>query len=1142
MWRQRGAVAPTLLALALVGAALVPAVAAGGGRTAPVYARTLARLEALEHPTGLAAQAPAAAVGASALAALALAETGQSAPARSLWTTLARCEGVGGRWPALLSARTGAPLPGTGPSYSGLGLALAALYVAGRDGTQPDRLWRPAWPAAARVSAYLRANVGADGLGLPDDGPWQGGAFAYWAYSQGMYVVGLDAAGDIALALGHGTVALADADAAATIETTLETPDDAPLPGFWDDVTHHYDQAQGAGGGPENGIDASLTALWALGALPAASARAADSLSAIDMALGAGGMLQPYAGAPASLGPAVADQLLGAVDAVDLGQIGAARRTIALYRGGGGVGAAAAYVLAVRRLEGVNPAVPAPVLEAGAYVPSATTSLGGLPYVDLTAVARPMGAAAIRLRLADDDGELRWAMAAAPGQAGRMAADAFVLYVGRAGERGIRRGLDGGRLGLGAAMAVVFSVAGRASRYGVVHGAWRRLGPVVGADLRRSAGAATGAVPASALLPAGGVPASGAHLALEPAWLAPTGGRTAEVDLTPVRYRWTGPGLAPLDGVPSAALIQRLTVDRARYVPGEVVHVTAMLVNGGLGPLAATLWILPSRLGTRLRAPAAVPVHLAVGQARTYTVSWRPPPTDDEGYLLEAVVRRRDGTTAATAVTAADVSASWTTYPRYGYLTSFGAGAGLESAWTMSILNLYHLDALQFYDWQWQHGQPLAGTVSRPAPAWTNVAGVTNLRQSVLALIGAAHRYGMRAFEYDLAYGAWAQTVGHRGGPSAAWALYGAPGCRDPLSYPLPAGWQTPAIDLFDPASRAWQTYLLARERAVFEAYPFDGWQVDQLGDLGPTYTCAGAPVDLPDALSAFLVQAHKALGRPLIFNAVGGYAEDAVAVPPSPVAVSYIEAWPSSGQVTYADLRRAIESAARDSGGRLATIVAAYPDSSAAADFSDGEPGTFGAAGVRLLDAVIFASGGDHIELGDQAQMLSGPYFPSTAMAMSGSLAAAMLAEANFVTAYERALRGPGLHDLAAPVTLSGAPVSSDGRAGAVWAFARGEAGLDVVELINLTGRRSAAWNDPEGVDPAPPVLHALAVRLAVSAPVASVAVASPDIDGGVARSLAFAEVVRGGRDEVVVRVPSLDDWDTVLIRLGGRAPARPR
>ena len=53
----------------------------------------------------------------------------------------------------------------------------------------------------------------------------------------------------------------------------------------------------------------------------------------------------------------------------------------------------------------------------------------------------------------------------------------------------------------------------------------------------------------------------------------------------------------------------------------------------------------------------------------------------------------------------ADVSSSWVKFPRYGYVCSYEETE--ETAEKIALMNRYHINAIEYYDWQALHHQPL---------------------------------------------------------------------------------------------------------------------------------------------------------------------------------------------------------------------------------------------------------------------------------------------------------------------------------------------------------------------------------------------------------------------------------------------------
>ena len=142
------------------------------------------------------------------------------------------------------------------------------------------------------------------------------------------------------------------------------------------------------------------------------------------------------------------------------------------------------------------------------------------------------------------------------------------------------------------------------------------------------------------------------------------------------------------------------------------------------------------------------------------------------------------------------------------------------------------------------------------------------------------------------------------------------------------------------------------------------------------------------------------------MFNAVGQYGQQQIATN-SDLAFLYTECWPFLGQTTYDDLQNAIYNNDTWSSNTKASVLAAYPDQSYANSYSSTDPGFFNTPGVLYEDATIFASGGDHIELGDVDHMLDTPNYLNGNLYMTASLQQSMVNYYNFLTAYEDLLRG---------------------------------------------------------------------------------------------------------------------------------------
>lgn len=580
-------------------------------------------------------------------------------------------------------------------------------------------------------------------------------------------------------------------------------------------------------------------------------------------------------------------------------------------------------------------------------------------------------------------------------------------------------------------------------------------------------------------------------------------------------------------------MVADVGTDRARYSPNTPVRVSVELVGTGRALARGAVGLSCTHLGVPVSGPPPQTFRLAPGAKTTLVFRWRPPPMDYQGYVVEVTARGLSGRPLGNGSTAVDVSSSWTRFPRYGFLSGYPPQTAETSRNVIRRLGRFHLNGLQFYDWQFKHQRPLAGVVSAPAPFWNDIAGRPTSRRTLLDLIAAAHEAGMAAMNYNLLYGAWSGY--DRDGVDGRWGLWKNKDGTNQDRLSLPGGWATPNIYLFNPGDPGWQRFLFAQEAQVFAAYPFDGWHIDQVGDRGDEYDSGGHPVTVWKTFRPFLNAAKTALHKTVIFNNVGAYGLYDTAAYSTEDAV-YVECWEWAGQKTYGDLRTVIDQASAWSGGK-AVILAAYNDRAYADGFSAAHPGRVGPPGVRLTDAVLFASGGAHIEWGDDGRLLDSEYFPNRNLLPDPALARALRRDYDFLTAYENLLRG-GLRPSANILAISGVPSSSNAAPNAVWTFAKAGNGFHVLHLINLVGEKDTAWRDDHGDHPAPTPQTNLSIKYYGDlGTIQEVRWASPDRASVASSPLKFTRNADGRGHYVQFTAPRLEYWDMVFFRT---TPAR--
>ncbi len=426
-------------------------------------------------------------------------------------------------------------------------------------------------------------------------------------------------------------------------------------------------------------------------------------------------------------------------------------------------------------------------------------------------------------------------------------------------------------------------------------------------------------------------------------------------------------------------------------------------------------------------------IELTPGQ-QSVEISWRSPERSPAGYAAQ-MTASAPGQASASASTAFDVLPDWRTFPRYGFLTNFSASRR-DLEWTVEYLARYHVNGLQFYDWQYRHDQLLA-----PEQEYSDPLGRQLSLETIRRLVDTAHRHNLAAMPYLAVYAASAAFW--REHPD--WALYDEKG--------RPVAFGEDFLGLMDPSlGRPWALHLLRECGRALENIPFDGLHIDQYGDPKEAWDSSGEPVNLPAAFGDFIRSARERFpGKTVLFNAVGNWPIDVLAA--SPEHFEYIEVWPP--KTGLLDLREIVQGARKLSGGRPVVIALYLP-----AD----RP-----ANVLLADALIFSSGGSRIELGEGAQLLADPYFPKHQL-IPEDLRRDLRRLYDFAVRYEEWI-GPFVAD--APELQVDAPAE------VCW-VARQSLAATVVSLVNLAGLGPAPrW------DEALPVLTALRdVPVSIAAP----------------------------------------------------------
>jgi dextranase len=428
--------------------------------------------------------------------------------------------------------------------------------------------------------------------------------------------------------------------------------------------------------------------------------------------------------------------------------------------------------------------------------------------------------------------------------------------------------------------------------------------------------------------------------------------------------------------------------------------------------------------------------------------------------------------------TAFDVLPDWTVFPRYGFVCDFSPLRQNVEA-TIETLNRFHINGLQFYDWQYRHD-----TLVPPQDEFSDPLGRPLSLKITKALIDSAHRHGMKAMPYLAIYAA--SAVFWKSHPD--WALYD----QDHKSIPFGEDF----LGIMNPVVPGqWSAHLLAECQKVLTQLPFDGLHIDQYGDPKTGFDEQGQPVDLPKAFFDFVTAAVKQHPQmPVLFNAVGNWPIESLAK--APTAFNYIEIWPP--RTTYGDVADIVRNA-RQLSGEKPVVIALYLPANRPIN-------------NRLADAMILSAGGTRIELGENGRLLSDPYFPKHE-AIDASFSETLRRQLELVIRYEEWI-SPIISESALPRMQMPAGIQP---------FFRKTAKGYSLSLVNLGNAGILNWNEDHSQ---PEIKHEFTLEISLEEPVEKIWLVSADRDLLSPLPLEFA----AAGNQVTIQVPSLEIWDVLL------------
>jgi dextranase len=548
--------------------------------------------------------------------------------------------------------------------------------------------------------------------------------------------------------------------------------------------------------------------------------------------------------------------------------------------------------------------------------------------------------------------------------------------------------------------------------------------------------------------------------------------------------------------------ITSIEFSKSFYRPGETVQLSVHLQSDVENPIDVRLYIVITHLSEVVDKFSEDLV--LVGGDNTMSFSFTPPEAAPRGYGLDLHLENTSGVLLDSATGAFDVLTHWTQSPRYGFLSDFPPGRS-DINETIEILNRYHINALQFYDWMYRHEQSLTSD----EPYFDLLDRQLSLA-TVNRFIASAHHRNMAAMPYTAVYGASLDFFSLH----PDWALLKADG--EPVFF----GEDYLVIMDVRPGS-PWVEHMMHEFDQILAQTSFDGIHLDQYGDPKEGFDSNGNKYSLEQPLADFIneTKAHVLSQREdgsVVFNAVTNWPIENVA--PADQDLVYIEVWPPYNW--FDDLHHLIVQAQQLGHGK-SVVLAAYINPQYIHN-------------VLLADAVIFASGGGHIELGEENTLLADAYFPNYGP-VNERLSLALHRYYDFTVRYQDVI-GPRTEDatkkfsgnikvrnLATGIVINTAVNAVKNK---VWPIVRSGDGFIAINLINLLGLEAPEWKEPIGS--APITLGAAEVRIDDLEQVASrIWLASPDRDDLSAQQLNFEQ----NNGSLIFEIPSLLYWDLVVI-----------
>lgn len=519
-----------------------------------------------------------------------------------------------------------------------------------------------------------------------------------------------------------------------------------------------------------------------------------------------------------------------------------------------------------------------------------------------------------------------------------------------------------------------------------------------------------------------------------------------------------------------------LSTDKTMYAPYEGVTFKGY-PNANSGKVNIEYWKREKKVATQT-------VRFSSSEV---TWKWYLPSDDNEQYIAKIVVTTEGGRTS-TQYYAINVATNSNNLPIMGFLSSYTTYDPKAQRSVMNWLKRTHMNYIQYYDSYYRPENFLAvddsafregidtnnpqgiGVTGTAADYWTDLSRHAVRKDVLQKYVDIGQEYGMK----NMLYIPWGNTsyVDTDHGITPEMLLF--PTVADATAHnvnSVPATliggtgqWARYSLMKANPSSSAFKNMLFTSAKKALQSIGFDGLHIDTLGpNYGGVYTIDGAeysndfaasngmPDFVNDAATFFNTDSWMKQGKNIrmSFNNVGSWGISALANNQN-IDYLYAEQWPDMGNRTYNDMFNHVKDiVTSDTRGRAVIPAYIHKGYTGSGNFDDN--------GVIMLDLVIMAAGGTHLELGEH--MLRSEYFPDVGLGLSDYLKDWLVQYYDFLVAYRRMFTSQNLTNT---ITSSSHAISVNSiDATKLSVVEKSDEFIQSLSLINTNGLNGSEWQD---------------------------------------------------------------------------------